>query len=158
MNDDRRIFLPKMEKAISSPLRRHLSFVLSLTLRQVLDAHCGRHLVGPVLFTPKWIARSHRGAKPGAPRKHLSTLPTVAAQHNPRWFPLPLCPGPSSQIIQHTPAPCQFGSTNVYFQRNLSWPLLVHFPHNSSQAVCVMLRESILRPVPPEPGSPQCQR
>lgn len=74
----------------------------------------------------------------------------IPAQKNSQgdFTHLPPRSGPRYQIIQHAPAPCQFGSTSVYFQRNLIWLLRVHFPHNSSRAVCMGPREAVLRLVP----------
>lgn len=100
---------------------------------------------GPPSLPSSGLLTTTTSEQSWGPRGSTSALLTLEFQLSRirNDLPLPPCPGPGSQITQHARVPCQFGSTNVYFQRNLSRPLLVHVPHNSSPAVCAMLREAV---------------
>lgn len=138
----------RWRRLVSSLLHHPLLFVHLLITQMVPGTRHSTHRAGPALLTPKWLSHDyHQRAKPGdpgeAPRLALLALAFQLSRIH-KDLPLPPCPGPGSQITQHAPVPCQFGSTNVYFQRNLSRPLLVQVPHNSSPAaVCAMLRDTV---------------
>lgn len=161
MNNDHNIFLSKTEKTffpLLSIITFHLFIYSSLTPSSTLTAAL-TELGLPSLFPKGSLTATNKPSQRS--RRSIQALSATVnpAQKNSQgdFTRLPPRSGPRYQIIQHAPAPCQFGSTSVYFQRNLIWLLQVHFPHNSSRAVCVVPREAVLWFVPSEPASRQSQ-